>query len=724
MFMNTKTNLYYKFAFPIITTVFIFLLYTNTIFAQTRGNIRGTISEQKSGDLLPFANVSIVGKTVGTASNINGEYQLLNVSPGEYQIKVLYMGYRSSTITVKVFAGKTTLQDFTLSQIAIHGQEVVVTAQRQGQLAAVNQQIRSEQLVSVVSAERMREVPDANAAESVARLPGISITRSGGEGSSVIIRGLSSSFNTIQMNGITLPSTSSSGRGTSIMNIASENLAGIEVVKSATADMDADHIGGSVNMVLAKTRNKADYSARLFGSYNAMQKDLGQFKGFLRINDRYFNNKLGLQASINGEKRNRGRDYMSASYFQKNVFGTDEIYYEINSASITDTRETRQRYGGTLILDYALGSNEFQLSSLLSYTSSESRNFSHSFSGGMGKVTPSYSEHNSLLLNNVLEGKHNISGLKANWKVAYSKRLSKTPISTHAGFNETHVSTPSVKLDVEDFLIALPNDSLSNIHGAGWSSSANSEDKFTAGVDFNLPLRLGNRIAGYFKFGGKFVNTRKDKESAGGGALSTAITSWNAYSDWVEHGYDPGKVLGGRTKIGIVLDPLRTLELHKWASKNLPGWSRKRKYQDANDTKLSENISAAYMMFSLKYKKLIKFTPGIRYEAENNYYTGSFFWRVGGRPEYIGSVFYWNTANRKKHYFFPMIHLQIKPIKWFNVRMAYTETISRPGYGRLMPYDGVNLTDAPDQAVQAQTRKFRSVSYFGSIYDFGVQYSF
>jgi len=687
--MRMKSNTDGTF-FKFHTCLFVFLMFafcSSAIQAQSKGQIRGTVSEASSGALLPSANVGIVGTATGVATNINGEFSLPNLKPGTYTIKVMYMGYMDMEQNVTVKPGKTSFADFALSSIAIQGEQVIVTAQRQGQLASVNQQIRSERLVNVVSAERMREVPDANAAESVARLPGISITRSGGEGSSVIIRGLSAAYNTIKMNGITLPSTSSGGRGTSIMNIASENLAGMEVVKSATADMDADHIGGSLNMILSKASAKADYSARLFGSYNAMENDLGQFKGFLRVNDRFFNGKLGLQASINGEKRNRGRDVMSASYFQKNVFGTDEIYYEINSASISDLRETRQRYGGSLIFDYSQGNNEFQLSSIFNYATSENLSFTHSYSGGMGHVSPRYSESNSFLFNNVLEGKHSILGFDVNWKVAYARNKSQNPLSTRTNFNETHVSSPNVKLDAEDFLAKLPNDSLSNLHTAGWGSSENEENKFTASLDLKYPLKLGKSLAGYFKFGGKYVNTKKDRMSKSGGCLSTHLGAWTAYGPWIEHGYDPGKVLGGRTEIGIVLDPMRTVDLHNWAKKNVPEWTRKRKFSDSGDTNLSENISAAYAMFSLKYKDLIRFIPGIRYESENNYYTGSFYWQVGGAPDYTGSVFYWQTANRKRHYFFPMVHLQIKPTKWFDLRMAYTETISRPGYSRMIPFE-------------------------------------
>ena len=90
-------------------------------------------------------------------------------------------------------------------------------------------------------------MPDANAAESVGRLPGISILREGGEGNKVVIRGLSPKYNKIMIDGIEVASTDEGDRSTNISMISPYSLEGIEVMKAATADQDADYIGGAVN---------------------------------------------------------------------------------------------------------------------------------------------------------------------------------------------------------------------------------------------------------------------------------------------------------------------------------------------------------------------------------------------------------------------------------------------------------------------------------------------
>ncbi len=88
----------------------------------------------------------------------------------------------------------------------IEGQTVTVTAQAEGQYQAINEQLNSSSIKNVVSAARIQELPDANAAESVGRLPGVSLIREGGEGSKVVIRGLSPQYNQITIDGIEMAS--------------------------------------------------------------------------------------------------------------------------------------------------------------------------------------------------------------------------------------------------------------------------------------------------------------------------------------------------------------------------------------------------------------------------------------------------------------------------------------------------------------------------------------
>ena len=106
----------------------------------------------------------------------------------------------------------------------VEGEEVTVTAQARGQVSAINQQINSSTIVNVISEEKIQELPDANAAEAIGRLPGVSITRSGGEANKVILRGLSDKFTTVTIDGIKIPPTDADSRGVDLSIVSQDRL--------------------------------------------------------------------------------------------------------------------------------------------------------------------------------------------------------------------------------------------------------------------------------------------------------------------------------------------------------------------------------------------------------------------------------------------------------------------------------------------------------------------
>ena len=87
--------------------------------------------------------------------------------------------------------------------------------------------------------------------QTVARVPGVSIRREGGE-NKVIVRGLSPKYNNITVDGVEIASTDSENRSADLSMISQYMLEGIEVTKAGTPDQDADALGGTVNFQLKK----------------------------------------------------------------------------------------------------------------------------------------------------------------------------------------------------------------------------------------------------------------------------------------------------------------------------------------------------------------------------------------------------------------------------------------------------------------------------------------
>jgi hypothetical protein len=263
--------------------------------------ITGKVIESASGDPLPGANVIIEGTNIGAATNLDGEYIIKQVPPGTYTLKFKYIGYDDLEKIISLKPGGVLEQNVQLSWVAVKGEEVVITAQAEGQLSAINQQLSARTITNVVSADRIQEIPDVNAAESAGRLPGISIIRSGGEGQKLSIRGMAPQYNVMMVNGVRLQSTDREDRSVDLNMISSNLLSGIEVTKALTADMDADAVGGTVNLILSGAEEGWKGNFTLQGGYGSLQNKYDNYKSTFSVGNRFFNSKLGIVINGNAE---------------------------------------------------------------------------------------------------------------------------------------------------------------------------------------------------------------------------------------------------------------------------------------------------------------------------------------------------------------------------------------------------------------------------------------
>ena len=284
-------------------------------------SIKGYVQDTNTGEPLFGANVVLVGTSLGNATNNDGKYLIQNVPPGSYTIYVTYIGHKSQSKEIVVEEGINLEINFTLETVALEGETVEVTAQASGQTQAINQQLSSNQIINVVSADKIQELPDANAAESVGRLPGVTVLRSGGEGSAIVIRGLQPKYNKILIDGVQMSSSNPNDRGSDLSTISSYMLDGIQVSKSLTADMDADAIGGTVNFSLREAKfNNSDiplFSALVQGSYNNLSNAHNKYNNYKYVisgENRYMSNRFGIFVQFDMERKNLTSNELGASY--------------------------------------------------------------------------------------------------------------------------------------------------------------------------------------------------------------------------------------------------------------------------------------------------------------------------------------------------------------------------------------------------------------------------
>lgn len=120
-----------------------------------------------------------------------------------------------------------------------------------GQARALNQQRNAGNIGNVISADQIGRFPNQNIGEALRRVPGIAMQNDQGEARDIIIRGLAPQLNSVTLNGTRIPSAEGDNRRIQMDLIPADIIQTLEVNKTLTPDMDADAIGGSVNLRFA-----------------------------------------------------------------------------------------------------------------------------------------------------------------------------------------------------------------------------------------------------------------------------------------------------------------------------------------------------------------------------------------------------------------------------------------------------------------------------------------
>lgn len=154
-------------------------------------------------------------------------------------------------------------------------EEVLVTGIRASLENAMDIKRDSSGVVDAISAEDIGKMPDANLAESLQRIAGVSISRTNGEGAQVTVRGIDPALNMVTLNGRVMPAVTNNGntgdkssRAYDFANLASESVSGVEVYKTGSATNAGGGLGASVNL---KTIRPLDAGEKLSLGLKAVQ---------------------------------------------------------------------------------------------------------------------------------------------------------------------------------------------------------------------------------------------------------------------------------------------------------------------------------------------------------------------------------------------------------------------------------------------------------------------
>ncbi|MGE5680500.1 MAG: carboxypeptidase-like regulatory domain-containing protein, partial [Bacillota bacterium] len=94
--------------------------FTTYLWAGTTGKLTGKVTDKKSKEPLAFVTVVVEGTKFGATTDINGDYVILNIPPGKYNVRAQYIGYAASVIEgVAISVDLTTTKNFELSESSV-----------------------------------------------------------------------------------------------------------------------------------------------------------------------------------------------------------------------------------------------------------------------------------------------------------------------------------------------------------------------------------------------------------------------------------------------------------------------------------------------------------------------------------------------------------------------------------------------------------------------------
>ena len=252
-----------------IFSILIALLSFSLIHAQSSG-VKGMVIEDKTGQPLPGATVTIVELNKSRVADANGNFIFSKIEPGTYSVKVTALTFQEKEIT-EVIIVKGEIINLTISLVEKSNQldEVVIKntkAKVESVKSLLTMQKNSASVSDGISAETIKRTPDKNTSDVLKRISGASIQ----DNRFVIIRGLNDRYNASLLNGAPLPSSEPDRKAFSFDIFPSNMLDNIVITKTATPDLPAD-FGGGVVQINTKSVPDKDFQSITIGSgYNTI----------------------------------------------------------------------------------------------------------------------------------------------------------------------------------------------------------------------------------------------------------------------------------------------------------------------------------------------------------------------------------------------------------------------------------------------------------------------
>ncbi|RIJ36663.1 TonB-dependent receptor [Pontibacter oryzae] len=249
-----------KFLFTILT-----ILATATFGFAQQGTLKGKVTDKTTGEEVIGAVVFIKGTAKGTTTDYEGKFTL-PLEPGAYNVSVTFVSYKPfEQAGVQVAAGQTKTLNVQLEQntTQIQTVEIVGTRQTNTETAVLETMRQSEVVVSGVAGEQIAKSMDRDAAETVKRIPGVTILND----RYVVIRGMNQRYNTVLLNDALTPSTEPDQKAFSFDILPTSVIDRIMIYKNGSPELPGEFGGGVIKIYTKNVVDENKTTIGVSGSY-------------------------------------------------------------------------------------------------------------------------------------------------------------------------------------------------------------------------------------------------------------------------------------------------------------------------------------------------------------------------------------------------------------------------------------------------------------------------
>ena len=563
-----------------------------------------------------------------------------------------------------------------------------------GQAASMDQALKeqkaSDSVRSVVHADAVGQLPDDNAAEALQRIPGLSVERDQGEGRFVSVRGIGPDLNSVTINGTLLPAPEGERRAVALDVLPTELVQSLSVVKTLTPDMDANSLGGTIEVESLSAYDHAGLFYTLSGEASHDQntsQDSPKFSG--AISDKFSLgdgiDNFGVAAAFSWQQRDFGSDNVETG----GGWDFDDGQPRLEEAEQRDYRIRRERTGAGLNFDYRPDDfSSYYLRTLYSrFKDTETRNAagvefedpqaSGERGDGEGWRALKSREDTQEIQSYVFGGERLIDAWTLSGQAGYSKSSENDPGGianakftgdfSGIGFDGTRkprLSTGSDFYDADAF----------TLDKVEWEKANSTDEEKNIRLDLARDYELSGNSA-QVKFGAKA--SRRDKRS------NTDVWVYDDFDDVSLAGYQSGNVdyslgnFGNGISAGAIKDLIGGLDRNAFYDEE---------ESRINDFQMREDINAAYLMNTLDVDAW-RFIAGVRYEGTE--------FEAKGTGLRDGE--YSPTQSRKRYdHWLPGLHARYSFTPQTQLRAAWTHSVVRPTFGQLAP--GFMIDDSEGEA--------------------------